>query len=61
MGIKHGSALISLAEAENGPITTIATNDSNPSIGKTAVHLHYHKHHGYRKLMQEQRHELSEW
>ena len=61
MGIKHGSALISLAEAENRPITTIAANDSKPSIGKTGVHLRYHKHHEYRKLTQEQHHELSEW
>ena len=61
MGIKHGSALISLVEVENGPITTIAANDSKPSIGKTGVHLRYHKHHEYRKLMQEQHRELSEW
>ena len=61
MGIKHGSALISLAEVENRPITTVAANDSKPSIGKTGVHLCYHKHHEYRKLMQEQCHELSEW
>ena len=60
MGIKHGSALISLAEVENGPITTIAANDSKPSIGKTGVHLQYHKHHEYRKLMQEQCRELRE-
>ena len=61
MGIKHGSAMISLAEAENGPITTIATNNLKPSIGKTGVHLRYHKHHEYRKLMQEQCCELSKW
>ena len=40
---------------------TIATNDLKPSTGKTGVHLCYHKHHEYKKLMQEQRHELSEW
>ena len=60
-GIKRGSALISLAEVHNGPSTTIATNNSKPSIGKTGVHLCYHKHHEYKKLMQEQHHELSEW
>ena len=38
-GIKHGSAMISLAEVENGPIATIATNNLKPSIGKTGVHL----------------------
>ena len=32
-----------------------------PSIGKTGVHLCYHKHHKYKKLTQEQHHELSEW
>ena len=40
---------------------TIAINDAKPSIGKTGVHLRYHKHHEYKKLMHEQRHELSEW
>ena len=61
MGINRGSALISLTEVKNGLTTTIAANDSKPSIGKTGVHLHYHKHHEYRKLMQEQCCELSEW
>ena len=37
-GIKQGSALISLTEVHGGPITTIATNNSKPSIGKTGVH-----------------------
>ena len=60
-GIKHGSALISLTKAKSEPITTIAANDAKPSIGKTGVHLHYHKHHEYKKLMHEQCHELSEW
>ena len=60
-GIKCGSALISLTEAESEPITTIAVNDAKPSIGKTGVHLHYHKHHEYEKLMHEQCRELSEW
>ena len=57
----RGSALISLAEANNGPTMTIAVNNSKPSIGKTGVHLRYHKHHEYKKLTQEQRRELSEW
>ena len=59
--IKRGSTLISLAEVDNGPTTTIAANDSKPSIGNTGVHLRYQKHHEYRRLTQEQRHELSEW
>ena len=40
---------------------TIVANNSKPSIGKTGVHLHYHKHHEYKKLMHEQCCELSEW
>ena len=40
---------------------TIAANNSKPSIGKTGVHLRYHKHHEYKKLKHEQRGELSEW
>ena len=60
-GIKHGSALISLTEAKSEPIATIAVNDAKPSIGKTGVHLRYHKHHEYKKLMCKQCHELSEW
>ena len=60
-GIKRGSALISLAEVKSGPTSTIAANDSKPSIGKAGVHLHYHKHHEYRKLTQEQCCELSKW
>ena len=59
--IKQGSALISLMEPHDGPNITIAANDSKPSIGKTGVHLRYHKHHEYKKLTQEQRCELSEW
>ena len=53
-GIKQGSALISLAEAHDGPTMTIASNNVKPSIGKTGVHLHYHKHNKYKKLTQEQ-------
>ena len=60
-GIKCGSALILLTEAKSEPITTIAVNDAKPSIGKTGVHLRYHKHHEYKKLIREQCHELSEW
>ena len=53
--------MISLTEVENEPTATIAANDAKPSIGKTGVHLHCHKHHEYRKLTQEQCRELSEW
>ena len=60
-GIKWGSALISLTEVHDGPNMTIAANDLKPSIGKTGVHLRYHKHHENKKLTHEQRRELSEW
>ena len=60
-GIKRGSALISLTEAHDGPNITITANDLKPSIGKTGVHLRYHKHYEYKKITHEQRHELSEW
>ena len=59
--IKRDCALISLAEVHYGPITTIAANDSKLSIGKTGVHLCYHKHNKYMKLTHEERRELSEW
>ena len=49
-GIKHGSALISLMEAKSETTTTVTANETKPSIGKTGVHLHYHKHHEYKKL-----------
>ena len=52
--------MISLTEAKSEPIA-IAANDAKPSIGKTEVHLHYHKHHDYKTLMHEQCRELSEW
>ena len=32
-----------------------------PSIGKTGVHLHYHKNSDYSTLTQEQKNELCEW
>ena len=60
-GIKCGSALILKTEAESETTATVTANETKPSIGKTGVHLRYHKHHEYKKLMQEQRHELSEW
>ena len=53
--------MISLTEAHEGPNVTITANDSKPSIGKTGVHLRYHKHHEYKKLTHEQCRELSEW
>ena len=60
-GIKRGSALISTIEAESETTTTVTANETKPSIGKTGVHLHYHKHHQYKKLMRKQCCELGEW
>lgn len=39
----------------------ISSTNSKPSIGKTGVHLRYHKRDEYRKLTAEQRSELHEW
>ena len=54
-GYKRGSTQISsLMEASDA--TT-----KKPSIGKTGVHLCYHKNSEYRTLNQEQKDELREW
>ena len=60
-GIKCGSTLILLMEAESETTATVAANDTKPSTGNTGVHLHYHKHHEYKKLMWEQHCELGQW
>ena len=60
-GTKHGSALISTMEAESDTTTNVSTTVTKPSIGKTGVHLCYHKHHEYKKLTRVQRHELDKW
>ena len=59
-GTKCGSALISAMEAEPETTANASTTETKPSIGKTGVHLHYHKHHEYKKLMREQCCELGE-
>ena len=48
-------------EAKSETTATVAANDTKPSIGKTGVHLCYHKHHEYKKLMREQCCELGKW
>ena len=60
-GIKHASTLILIMEAESETTTTVTANETKPSIGKTGVHLCYHKHHEYKKLMWEQHCELGKW
>ena len=54
-GYKRGSTQIS-SLMEVSDATT-----KKPSIGKTGVHLHYHKNSEYRTLTQEQKDELREW
>ena len=48
-------------EVESETTAIVSTNETKPSIGKPRVHLCYHKHHEYKKLTQEQHHELGEW
>jgi hypothetical protein len=60
-GTKRGAGIISavshMAEDDQTPITT----GGKPSVGKTGVHLRYHKKQEYNKLSQEQKDELREW
>ena len=48
-------------EAEPETTATVTANETKPSIGKTGVHLCYHKHHEYKKLTWEQHHKLGKW
>ena len=45
---KHGSALVLTMEAESETTTIVSANKTKPSIGRTGVHLCYHKHHEYK-------------
>lgn len=60
-GTKRGAGIIAtvshMAEDDQTPITT----GSKPSVGKTGVHLRYHKKQVYNKFSQEQKDELREW
>ena len=60
---KRGAAYISGVDGdEDGDANNSATTTApKPSIGKTGVHLRYHKDAEYRKLSQEQKMELKEW
>ena len=54
-GYKRSSTQIS-------PVMEISdATTRKPNIGKTSVHLHYHKHSEYRTLTQEQKDKLHEW
>jgi len=51
-------------QAKKRPLSVAEVNISSvgaPSIGKTGVHLRWHKYHEYRKLTQDQKRELYEW
>ena len=52
---------MSTTEAESETTANVSATETKPSIGKTGVHLHYHKLHEYKKLTQEQHRELGEW
>jgi hypothetical protein len=60
-GTKRGAGIISavshIAEDDQTPITT----GGKSSVGKTGVHLRYHKKQEYNELSQEQKDELREW
>jgi hypothetical protein len=59
---KRGSALISSVDNENMEWTAeVSGLGGKPSIGKTGVHLRYHKHKEFSKLSREQRDELTAW
>jgi hypothetical protein len=58
IGLKRDAANIS-AVSETEEIS--ATTGKKPSIGRTGVHLRYHKLHEYKALTSEQRDELREW
>ena len=62
-GRKRGAAQISNVDVdeEGGEISTTHGGKSKPSIGKTGVHLRYHKTEEYRQLTTEQKNELREW
>jgi hypothetical protein len=59
-GSKRGAAYISGVDLEEDEGTS-TTQTSKPSIGKTGVHLRYHKPAEYMKLTSEQKLELKEW
>jgi hypothetical protein len=60
-GTKRGDGMISsvMDAAADEQTPTIAYG--KPAIGKTGVHLRYHKRQEYHKLSREQRDELREW
>ncbi|KAL7557677.1 hypothetical protein ACA910_021100 [Epithemia clementina (nom. ined.)] len=57
-GVKRGAANIS---AVDNTEEILATTAKKPSIGRTCVHLRYHKMSEYKALTSKQKDELQEW
>jgi hypothetical protein len=57
-GQKRDAASISGVDVDD---TTVSSTQTKQSIGKTGVHLRYHKNDEYAKLTTEQKLELKEW
>jgi hypothetical protein len=59
-GSKRGHADISVTFAE-GDTAEISSFGSKSGVGKTGVHLRFHKHKEYQQLNPEQKSELKDW
>ena len=59
-GSKRGHTHISVTFAE-GDTSEISSFGSKSGVGKTGVHLRFHKHKEYQTLNPEQKSELKEW
>ena len=57
----HANISSAEAEANDNDANVSSTDGKKPSIGKTGVHLRYHKYHDYWALSEDQRKELDEW
>jgi hypothetical protein len=59
-GVKRGAADISVTFVE-AATAEIASFGAKSGVGKTRVHLRFHKHAAYQQLSSEQKAELKEW
>ena len=57
---KRSNALVSTAEGD-GKEVEVSGTIGKPSIGKTGVHLRFHKPSEYQSLTKEQKQELRQW
>jgi hypothetical protein len=60
-GNKREAGLISATDNTTDEVEISSTTGGKPAIGKTGVHLRYHKRQEYIKLSKEQKDELREW